>query len=150
MTNLLFSIVTVLVTNVTEATNERYEQYPGPCPEGRIGCGVMHGWVQGPKIAEATERTVTTTYRRVTNAVCAEPLVPSMLLGSCELSNHVEVFERQWVPRTNYVSDAKPVAANDYASTNRYSIQWNSNGLWFNVRTNISLFRNPTNTLELR
>lgn len=102
MTNLIYSVVTLLVTNVSTADNATYEQIFEPCPEGRIGCLVMHGQHNGRKLTEATERT--TTY-----SVVREERLYARFCEACEqmqaktvtpLTNWsvVSRLDSKWVP----------------------------------------------------
>lgn len=70
ITNILASIVITLVTNVTTTDNAVYEQTPNPCPDRKsfgpgVSCLVFHGYSNGAKIKDATEKTETTTIKEV-------------------------------------------------------------------------------------
>lgn len=117
MTNLIYSIMTLLVTNVSTADNATYEQLFEPCPEGRIGCLVIHGQHNGRKLTEATQQT--TTY-----SVVREERLYARFCEACE-----EMQAKTVTPLTNWSVasrlDSKwvPVATN----AQMRSIQWGIN-----------------------
>lgn len=73
MTNLLASIIVTLVTNVTTTDNAVYQQIPNPCPDAvafglGVSCAVHHGFSNGAKLKEATERVENQKVFRVTSS----------------------------------------------------------------------------------
>lgn len=77
MTNLLASIIISLSTNVSTVDNSVYEQIPVPCPDAKnftlsfgsgVACAAIHGYTQGAKIKEPTEKTETVTVKEITHA----------------------------------------------------------------------------------
>lgn len=76
MTNLIASIIVTLVTNTTSTDNAIYAQIPNPCTHmgsiilGRgITCALDHGFTQGDKIAEATEKIEVQKVYKVTSSM---------------------------------------------------------------------------------
>lgn len=120
MTNLLMAVATILVTNTTEELGG-YNYISGPCPEGRIGCAVMHGIPSGPP----TKKIVSTTVSRVTNVVHAT-LPNPIEIGRCPLVCVRQEFDwvtkAEWQPKpaTTNTDFSTPQQASVYSLTNSY------------------------------
>lgn len=79
-TNLLAAIVVTLSTNTVEKVTGYLNQVQDVCPEGRVGCAVMH-W----KGVDPNEKTITTTAKRTTTLTFD-------WMGKTQAVEHVEVL----------------------------------------------------------
>lgn len=97
ITNLVASIVVSIVTNVSERWPTHAEAVP--CPEGRIGCAVLH-W--GPEIPDKdpTNKWVRTTIKRVTTCKFTWNDKPREVLDEEILSSDEVRYEikNSWIP----------------------------------------------------
>lgn len=142
MTNLIFAVTTLFVTNTTEQLS--YPQMHEPCPDPSFAlrgtsCAVMH-W-QDDKSQGPNAKTVTTTAFRVTN------IVEVMRDGHYVLTDVKPfVFEigRETLWQTN--------VSFSYVTEKKWIMQTNSNGSGFNFRPGgptLELFTNG-GVIELR
>lgn len=109
-TNLLATVVITLVTNVTERVP--MEPHMVPCPEGRIGCAVIHWGPDTPVLNPTNKWVRTTIIERREMRMWTGLGVRTVTQSERKLSD-VEVTylaERTWSPVvTNEVADPPPM-----------------------------------------
>lgn len=130
----------MLVTNTTEELTG-YDYIAGPCPEGRIGCAVMHGIPSGPP----KKKIVSTTVSRVTNVVHAT-LPNPIEIGRCPLV--VVRREFDWVTKAEW-QPQPPTTNTDFTVPKQASVFFATNSVVFGlmVKTNQQLIEITTNNI---
>lgn len=145
MTNILAKLILTLVTNTVTTDNARYEQIPISCPtpelfQGGI-CAVMHGFTNGRKLGDATEKIERSTVEKVEDLV--------FTYGGREFKTEVSrsyafTIERKIVLQQSWVESPQTLSTNGNRGT-----LWMTNGVGF-LQPGITIFTNIGNIVTIK